>query len=194
MLLIIDNQSQYLRKFKRSYLDDRGIAHVIVEHNEVIDWDRLPPISGLMLSGGKGNPYEPLNLTADYVAMMNLDVPTIGFCLGHEIIAVAYRAKIKRLDEYQSRKAWITLDQPDDPIFAGLNKAQVSIQKKHRFHVPVAPPGFVLLGHSEACPVEIMRHPDKPIYAFQGHPEVSGVDGIHIMENFLRMCGLLQAA
>jgi len=190
MLLIIDNQSQYLRKFKRNYLDDRDVPHLIVEHNEVIDWDHLPQITGLVLSGGKGNPYEPLNLTADYTAMMNLDVPTIGFCLGHEIIAVAYRAKIKRLAEYQSRKAWITLDQPDDPIFDGLGKTQISIHKKHRFHVPFVPPGCKLLAHSDVCPVEVFRHPEKLVYGFQGHPEVSGADGIRIMENFLRMCGL----
>jgi len=190
MLLIIDNQSQYLRSFKRNYLDDRDVPHLIVEHNEVIDWEHLPPITGLMLSGGKGNPYEPLNLTANFTAMMNLEVPTIGFCLGHEIIAVAHRAKIKRLPEYQSRKAWLTLDKPDDPIFAGLDKTRISIQKKHHFHVPTVPPGCELLAHSEVCPVEAFRHYEKPIYGFQGHPEVSGAVGMQIMENFLQMCGL----
>ena len=191
MLLIIDNQSQYLRQFKRHFLDDNEIPHVIYEHNEQIDWKILPDVQGLLLSGGKGNPYEPLNLTTNYAAMMNLDVPTIGFCLGHEIIGAAYQGRIKRLPEYQSRKELIHLTKVDDPIFARLEKSDVMIQKKHRFHLPKAPAGFEVIGHSAICDVEVMRHKEKPIYGFQGHPEVSGSDGIRIMEGFLSLCNLL---
>lgn len=190
MLLIIDNQSQYLRQFKRHYLDDRDIPHLIIEHNEQIDFQRLPTISGLIISGGKGNPYEPLNLTANYVAMMNLDVPTMGFCLGHEIIAAAYCAKIKRLHDYQSRKERIFIAEGEDDIFAGINKTEIFIQKKHRFHIPTPPSNFDVLAYSAVCPVEVMRHKEKPIYGFQGHPEVSGDDGMLIMSNFFSMCGI----
>ncbi|MEW8688550.1 MAG: gamma-glutamyl-gamma-aminobutyrate hydrolase family protein [Candidatus Thiodiazotropha sp.] len=190
MLLIIDNQSQYLRQFKRHYLDDRDIPHLIIEHNEQIDFQRLPSISGLILSGGKGNPYEPLNLTTNYVAMMNLDVPTVGFCLGHEIIAVAYCAKIRRLHDYQSRKGRIIITEVEDKIFDGIDKSEIFIQKKHRFHIPLPPPNFEVLAYSNVCPVEVMRHKEKPIYGFQGHPEVSGDDGMRIMSNFLSICGV----
>ena len=190
MLLIIDNQSQYLRQFKRHYLDDRDIPHLIIDHNEQIDFKRLPSISGLIISGGKGNPYEPLNLTTNYVAMMNLQVPTIGFCLGHEIIAAAYGAKIKRLHDYQSRKERVFITESEDDLFDGLGKSEVFIQKKHRFHIPTAPETFDVLAYSEVCPVEIIRHKEKPIYGFQGHPEVSGDDGLLMMGNFLSMCGI----
>ncbi len=189
MLLIIDNQSQYIKKFKRNYLDDIDIPLLTIDHNEMIDFRKLPEIQGVILSGGKGNPYEPLNLTANYVALMNIDVPTIGFCLGHEIIAVAYKGRIKRLADYQSHKESVYIDEPHDPIFEGLNKSEIRIQKKHRFHVPNLPEEFVRLGHSMTCPNEIIRHKEKPIYSFQGHPEVSGDDGLRMMGNFLRMCG-----
>ena len=190
MLLIIDNRSQYLRKFKHHYLDENEIPHLILDHNDQIDFGRLPEIKGLIISGGKGNPFEPLNLTTNFVAMMNLDVPTIGFCLGHEIIAVAYQAKVKRLAEYQSRKQRIVIDKPDDPIFSGIESPNFMIQKKHQFHIPSCPKDFEILGHSEVCPIEVIRHKDKHIYGFQGHPEVSGTDGITIMRNFLSMCEL----
>jgi GMP synthase (glutamine-hydrolysing) len=189
MLLIIDNQSQYLHKFKRDYLDSHEIPHLIVEHNDQIDFRRLPSITGLMLSGGKGNPYEPLNLTTNYVALMNLDIPTIGFCLGHEIIATAYRSKVKRLHDYQARKERVFIDALDDPIFEGLDKTEIFIQKKHRYHVPDPSDELQILAYSEVCPNEVMRHREKTIYGFQGHPEVSGDDGHRIMTNFLIMCG-----
>jgi GMP synthase (glutamine-hydrolysing) len=190
MLLIIDNQSQYLRRFKRSYLDEFDVPHLIIEHNEQIDFQRLPTINGLMVSGGKGNPFEPLNLTADYVALMNLDVPTIGVCLGHEIIAVAYQSKVRRLQDYQAKKQRVCIDILDDPIFEGLDKREIFMQKKHRFHVPSPSQVFEILAHSDVCANEIMRHKEKPIYGFQGHPEVSGQEGLRIMTNFLKICGL----
>jgi GMP synthase (glutamine-hydrolysing) len=189
MLLIIDNQSQYLRKFKRSYLDEFDISHMIVEHNEQIDFQRLPSISGLMISGGKGNPYEPLNLTTNYVALMNLDVPTIGVCLGHEIIAVAYQSKIRRMHDYQAKKQRVIIQDFDDPLFEGLAERELMMQKKHRFHVPNPSQAFEVLAHSDVCPNEVMRHREKPIYGFQGHPEVSGNEGLRIMTNFLKLCG-----
>ncbi|MGD8910343.1 MAG: gamma-glutamyl-gamma-aminobutyrate hydrolase family protein [Chromatiales bacterium] len=142
-----------------------------------------------MLSGGEGNPYEPLNLTANYVALMNLQVPTIGICLGHEIVASAYQAKIKRLPDYHGKKERVIVTVPDVPIFAGLEKREIMMQKKHHFHVPDPSRHFDILAYSEVCPNEIMRHREKPIYGFQGHPEVSGEEGMRIMGNFLRMCG-----
>jgi anthranilate/para-aminobenzoate synthase component II len=62
-------------------------------------------------------------------------VPTIGVCLDHEIIATAYQSKIKRMRDYQAKKTCF-IKVIDDPIFEGLGKIELMIQKKHRFHVP----------------------------------------------------------
>lgn len=175
-------------------MDDKDIPHLIIDHNEQIDFPRIPEITRLMISGGKGNPYEPLNLTANYVAMMNFNVPTVGFCLGHEFIAVLYQAKVKRLPEYQNKKQRLILTDMDDPIFSGIAQPEFVIQKKHQFHIPTCPKDFKIIAHSEVCPVEIIRHVEKPIYGFQGHPGVSGKDGLLMMSNFLKMCGLEGAA
>lgn len=190
MLVIIDNQSSYLKKFKRNFLAEQDFSYIIFDHNQPIVLPSDAKVTGLMLSGGRGNPYEPLNLTANFVAMMNFDVPTIGFCLGHEILAIAHRGRIRKLSEYQSKKDFVVIDKPGDPIFKGLNKTEISLQKKHSFHLSVLPPEFVKLGHSTACPFEIIRHKDKPLYGFQSHPEVSGPDGILMIRNFLKMCGI----
>ena len=51
------------------------------------------------------------------------------------------------------------------------------------------PKDFIKLGESETCEIEIIRHKDKPIYGFQSHPEVSGINGLLLIRNFLNMCG-----
>jgi GMP synthase-like glutamine amidotransferase len=164
---------------------------VFFDHNQPIILSAKAEIEGIILSGGRGSPYEPLNLTANFVALMNFDVPVLGFCLGHEIIAIAHRGRIKKLLEYHNKKERVKIIKPDDPIFNGLNKEEVLISKRHQFHVSDLPPNFVCLAESETISYEIIRHKEKAIYGFQGHPEVSGHDGLIMVQNFLRMCGVI---
>ncbi len=190
MLIIIDNRSAYLKRFKRNFLLEQSFPFMEFDHNEALHLPTNTEVKGVILSGGTGNPYEPLNLTSNFVALMNFNVPIMGFCLGHEIIAVSYLGRIRKLPEYHSKKESITILQPDDPIFEGVAQEEILLQKKHSYHVSELPACFINLGKSEACPYEIIRHKEKPIYGFQSHPEVSGDVGIQMMRNFLKMCGL----
>jgi GMP synthase-like glutamine amidotransferase len=191
MLLIIDNQSAFIKKFKRQYLAEQDFDYVSFDHNQPITLSAKTIIKGIILSGGKGNPYEPLNLTSNYVALMNFDVPVLGICLGHEIIAVSYRGRIKKLSEYHGKKEIITIIKPGDPIFGGIEKSEVSLIKRHAFHVSELPPSFESLATSDTCPNEIIKHRTKPIYGFQSHPEVSGEEGMQMVKNFLKICKII---
>lgn len=188
MLLIIDNQSAFIKKFKRQFLAEQDFDYVFFDHNQPITLSAKTKVKGIILSGGKGNPFEPLNLTSNFVALMNFDVPVLGFCLGHEIIAVAFRGRIKKLSEYQVKREIITIDKPEDPIFEGLNKTEMALSRRHSFHVAELPGSFESLASSGISPNEIIKHKEKPIYGFQTHPEVSGPDGILMVQNFLKMC------
>ena len=189
ILLIIDNQSTFIKKFKREFLSDQNFSYRTIDHNEPVVTRPGEKVAGLILSGGKGNPYEPLNLTADFVSLMNFDVPTLGFCLGYEIIAVAFGGRIRRMDTYVKKMLRVRITKTDDPIFRGLISDEVVLRQQHQFQVSKLPPGFVRLGESDQCDIEIIRHKDRPIYGFQSHPEVSGVNGLLIVRNFLHMCG-----
>jgi GMP synthase (glutamine-hydrolysing) len=189
MLLVIDNQSSFIKKFKRTYLSEIDFDYIFFDHNQPIILSKKTIIKGIILSGGRGNPFEPLNLTSNFVSLINFKVPVLGFCLGHEIIAAAYRGRIKKLPEYQKKKQEVRIIQPTDPIFEGLESTSVILQKQHQYHVSELPPDFISLAESDTTPNEIIRHKDKPIYGFQAHPEVSVPDGIMMVRNFLKMCG-----
>jgi len=189
MLLIIDNQSSFIKRFKRNFLSEQNIEYRFIDHNEPLNIKPEEKVEGIILSGGKGSPYEPLNLTADFVALMNFDVPILGICLGYEIIAVAYMGRIKRLEKYQQKLQSVRIIKTDDPIFRGLVSDEVMLRKQHQYQVSKLPPDFIKLADSDICEIEIIRHKDKPIYGFQSHPEVSGINGLLIMRNFLNMCG-----
>lgn len=190
MILIVDNQSSYIKKFKRQYLSEQDFDYVFFDHNQPITLSVKSEVSGIILSGGRGNPYEPLNLTTNFVAIMNFDVPIIGFCLGHEIIAAAYRGRIKKLENYRQKRETVRLIK-DDPIFTGIDTREVSLVKRHFYHVSELPDDFIAIGESDTTPHEIIRHKEKPIYGVQAHPEVSGSEGMQIVKNFLGLCGVL---
>lgn len=191
MLLIIDNQSAFIKKFKRQYLAEQDFDYVVFDHNQPITLSAKTKIAGIILSGGRGSPFEPLNLTSNFVALMNFDVPVLGLCLGHEILAIAYRGRIKKLAEYHGKKELITILKPDDPIFSGLKKQELLLMKRHGFHISELPASFENLATSDTCVNEIIRHKNKPIYGFQSHPEVSGPDGILMVKNFLKICKII---
>jgi len=190
MLLIIDNQSSFIKKFKRDFLSEQNFKYVFLDHNEPIPLSiKKEEVKGVILSGGKGTPYDPLNLITNFIVLMNFDVPILGFCLGHEIIAVANMGRIKKLFEHQIKKEEITITELDDPIFKGLNKSKLYFTRSHGYYVDKLPQNFIEIGESNICKNEIIRRKEKSIYGFQAHPEVSGEDGILIIKNFLKICG-----
>jgi GMP synthase (glutamine-hydrolysing) len=191
MLLIIDNQSKFIKKFRQHFLIRQDFEHLVLDHNQPINIPGHDKIMGIILSGGKGTPYEPLNLTTNFVALMNYDVPVLGFCLGHEIIAVTYSGKIRKLARLHDSKELITITKPDDPIFRGLESKKVFLRKRHSYHVAELPEDFESLAYSKTCENEIIKHKTKPIYGFQSHPEASGKAGLHMVKNFMTICNLL---
>lgn len=189
MLLIIDNQNAFIKKFETTFMAERNIPYKMLNHNQPIIVPQGQTISGVILSGGRGNPFKPLNLTTNFIALARFDVPVMGFCLGHEIIAVTYGGQIEKLPEYHTKRAPIKILKPEDRIFDGINRKEIALARRHSFHVSELPDGFVRLAESYISPNEIIRHNEKPIYGFQGHPEASGKIGLQIMENFFGICG-----
>lgn len=189
MILIINNQSQMIRHLK-DYLIELNIPFQELKHTESLDSINREEIKGVVLSGGPGTPYSPLNLTPNYVVLANYQVPILGICLGHEIINTAFGGKLAELPEYQDGLQNIILAVPEDPIFEGLSD-KLSLNKHHLYHSSQLPNDFIKLAYSENCSLEIIKHKEKPIYGFQSHPEASGEDGKTIIRNFLKLCGVL---
>lgn len=187
MLLIINNKSSFLSIFLNK-LSEKNFPHIVYKHNEQIDFSIKNEIKGIILSGGPGTPYEPLNLSANYTALNNFNAPIMGICLGHEIISAFFGSKIEKLSEHQKKEEKIMIDR-DDAIFKNLNH-EIFLQVKHYYHIKNLPYNFIKLAHSEICPFEIIKHIEKPIYGFQSHPEILNKDGAVIMKNFLEICGI----
>lgn len=187
MLLIIDNKSKFIKTFEK-YLKKNRVNFKVINAGQRIDLPQIKNIKGIILSGGSLGLYDK-SISNDFIALMNYTVPILGFCMGHEVIAVAYGGAIKKLNKKQEKLQTVIIDRPKDPIFSGLNN-KVFLREKHVNYIKRLPKNFKIIAHSDICPIEVMRHKRKKIYGFQSHPEVSGEDGKIIMHNFLKMCGI----
>lgn len=189
MLLIIDNQSQFIRSLY-------GLLHVWqvpyerAVHHQALDMAELGQrVTGLVLSGGAGKPTGPHDLSADFAALAGLAVPTLGICLGHQIVSHHYGGELADCPQPQDRMEEIFLNDTADPLLSGL-KSPLKLREAHRYFVSRPPDGWLVLGRTAAGTVEIIRHPTRPVYGLQSHPEVSGPDGEQIIRNFLDICRL----
>ena len=97
-------------------------------------------------------------------------VPVFGVCLGMQIIARAYGAKIKDLEEPAIGNVQVTPTGDhslvkDIPVFLAY--------QNHRRVVTQIPPTLEVLGYSKDG-IEIIKHMEKPIVGVQFHPERDG--------------------
>jgi len=112
--------------------------------------------------------------------------PILGFCGGHQLIAMAHGAPLGpmrplRPDEPDVTslsgtghlKEWgfVPVDVVKaDPIFNGLGQSPVFLEV-HYWETKGIPPGFQVLASTDACRIQVMKQIDKPVYGTEFHPE-----------------------
>ena len=126
-----------------------------------------------------------------------MHIPTLGICGGHQALALAFGGKVGPIRageddcmpytrDRQTGVVPLTLTAPD-PLFTGI-EGELRIVSSHYDEVKVLPPGFVLLASERLSPNQIIRHPTRPVYGIQGHPECffgHRSDGSKLIRNFL---------
>ncbi len=149
---------------------------------------KLDGVDAVIFSGSQWmlSEKEPPPELVDFIC--NLKIPTLGICFGHQLLARAFGAEVKKGDETIERKERIKIIARWD-IFAGLFPETVMQESHQEFVTPdsVTKIGWEIGAVSPSCPVEAIRHPALPIYGVQFHPERSGGDGEKLFDNFYRL-------
>jgi GMP synthase (glutamine-hydrolysing) len=151
---------------------------------------------GIILSGG---PSSVLDAGAPDLdpALIELGKPVLGICYGLQLMAHRLGGLVEKADEREYGRALLKIER-DDPLFAGFadvagagGGAERVVWMSHGDTVLRLPADFVVLGTSEGSPFAAVRHPERPIWGLQFHPEVVHTEGgATILENFVRrICG-----
>ena len=181
---VLDNGGQWTHREWR-VLRDLGVDTTIVPNTT--PFSELHA-DGVVLSGGalslEGTD-APLGRVGEWID--TVEVPVLAICVGHQYLGRHFGGKVVRSSpEFGSVD--LVVDQPHHALFAGLPE-RFHVWANHNDEVAEPPPGWTVLAHSEACAVEAMAHPVRPIWGVQFHPEVEHTEGgREIFRHFVDAC------
>ena len=81
----------------RRELVRRGCNVTVMPWNSTADEIKALNPDGIMLSNGPGDPAEPVEIIENLKHIFELNIPTFGICLGHQLSALAAGAKTMKL-------------------------------------------------------------------------------------------------
>ena len=174
------------------------IPHDLLEGPPVLE--QVQQYDALMI-GGSGDfnvsdrslPYieKTFELLRDVVAVAH---PTFASCFGFQMLIEALGGRIMRDPDSMEIGAFdvtLTSSGGDDQLFSYLPDV-FSAQFGHKERVERLPDGVINLASSELCTYQAVRIPNKPIWATQFHPEMSGEENRQRFSRYQEMyVGLL---
>ena len=182
-VLVIDNYDSFTFNLVQ-YLGELGAEPVVARNDELTPEEgrKLRP-DRLVISPGPGRP-EAAGYSVDYVRTLGPEIPTLGVCLGHQAVAVAFGGSVDKAPEPRHGKtSLITHD--GRGLFTGLANPLVAT-RYHSLATVDLPDVLEVSAHSEDGVVQAVRHRSLPIAGVQFHPEsVMTTEGMALLKNFL---------
>jgi len=185
-ILVLDFGGQYCHLIARR-IREYNVYSEIVSHDisprEVEALKKKFTIKGIILSGGPQSVYEK-NAPKINTEILDIGVPVLGLCYGHQLIAQVYGGNVKQAKKKEYGITYATIIK-SDKLLKGLGKKE-KVWMSHGDTVYSLPKDFEVLASTENCPVAAFKHKKKPIYGLQWHPEVVHTEnGMKMLKNFL---------
>ena len=202
----------YLAKVKRIVEQQTGLPYAVIHYTQLsgesLDRTHIKAVLITLIDKSISS-----NHTARLLATIRAtNLPTFGFCGGHQLIAEAFGGKVAKMrplapgeiDPHPARypgdfKEWAFLPVKivkHDPLFDGFGDAVV-VREYHAYEIKRLPGEFDLLASNDACRVQAIKHKTRLLYGTQFHPEhfnAEHPDGEKILRNFFRIAGILKPA
>ena len=144
--------------------------------------DREP--DAIVISPGPSIP-ERAGISVELVRQLGPRMPTLGVCLGHQAIGVAYGASVHRVEPVHG-KQWPILHEGTGP-FAGL-ASPMRAARYHSLAIDEAtlPSELAVTARAPEGTVMAVAHRSHPVVGVQFHPEsILTTDGEAFVRGFL---------
>jgi len=179
---ILDFGSQYTHLIARRVRELGAYSEILPFNTKA---SRLLPQKpkAIILSGG------PASVTGKKSpvcskAIFDLDIPVLGVCYGHQVIAKLLGGRVAKSLAREYGKANLRIKSKRS-IFKGLGNEEV-VWMSHADKVTKLPPGFSIIAQTANANIAAMEHRQRRLYGVQFHPEVVHTHGgKKILRNFL---------
>jgi GMP synthase (glutamine-hydrolysing) len=127
----------------------------------------------VIISGSTSGIYEEeewidalVDKTREYIEN---DVPVLGLCFGHQVIAKAMGAEVVQMDEYEI--GYRPVEFSESEIFEGLDSVEYPFNT-HQDKVIDLPDELDSIAETDVA-VQGVQHREKKVYGVQFHPELT---------------------
>ncbi len=191
MYLMIDNYDSFVYNLA-CYFRECG-AEVSLVRNDRITTEEIQhlindgKLEGLIISPGPKSP-EDCGICKEIVDKFKGEVPILGVCLGHQIIASVFGAAVRKGARPIHGKVH-PIHNNGTGLFSGLPESYM-VTRYHSLcvcdeHVPDA---LLVDARTEDGVIMALHHRDYPIYGVQFHPEAVLTEYGHaLLKNFIRI-------
>ena len=180
MILLIDNYDSFT--YNLSHLFGELGAEVVVRRNDAIGADEAEQLAPthLVVSPGPGRPTDA-GASLELVRRLGPRVPTLGVCLGHQVVVEAFGGEVGRAKRLVHGKP-SEIDHDGRGLFQGLPE-RFEAGRYHSLAATAVPDVSATCADGEVMAV---RHRELPVDGVQFHPEsVLTPLGPELARNFL---------
>ena len=187
-ILVLDFGGQYNMLIARRVREQHVFAEIRPYSKITPAGIRSAGYRGVIFTGGPNSVYDPASPHFD-PAVLELGVPILGICYGHQLMAWMAGGEIASAGSI-SEYGKVTLRHAGSPLFAGVPEESVCWMS-HTDYVKTVPAGFSVIASTEHCPCAAMADEGRRLYGVQFHPEVTHTAyGKQLLHNFLfTVCG-----
>ncbi len=190
MILLIDNYDSFVHNLARYFERLGQETHVVRNDTVVVAAVRALRPAAIVLSPGPCTPHEA-GVSLKLVRELHTDIPILGVCLGHQVIAEALGGKIVRAAEpVHGRTSEIR--HHGSGLFAHL-QSPLTICRYHSLVVETTtlPAKLRATAWTDDDTIMAIEHRSYPVYGVQFHPEsILTEHGYDLLANFLRLAGI----
>jgi anthranilate synthase/aminodeoxychorismate synthase-like glutamine amidotransferase len=183
-VLVLDNYDSFTFNLVQ-YLGELGADPVVIRNDvagpEEAFAEHRP--DALVVSPGPGIP-EDAGYSVDFVKTLGDRIPTLGVCLGHQAIVVAYGGSVAAAPEPRHGKtSQVTHD--GKGLFSGTENP-FTATRYHSLAAVTLPSDLEVVATSEDGVIQAVRHRSHPVIGVQFHPEsIMTTEGKKLLANFL---------
>lgn len=190
MLLLIDNYDSFVHNLARHF---RRLGQVtVVMRNDAMDWHGIRAMrpDAVVISPGPCTPNEA-RCSLDVVRHLVDEVPILGVCLGHQVIAAALGGKIVRAAEPMHGRT-SEIRHSGKSLFARLPSPMI-VCRYHSLIVDEStlPAELEVTARTADGTIMAIAHRGQPVVGVQFHPEAILTEhGYALLAAFLRLAKL----
>jgi anthranilate synthase/aminodeoxychorismate synthase-like glutamine amidotransferase len=189
VILLIDNYDSFTYNLAQ-YLGELGAPPTVRRNDEITigEIEALAP-THIVISPGPGRP-EDAGVSVDAIRRFGVATPTLGVCLGHQGIGIAFGGEVIRAPQVMHGKT-SPVQHDGRGVFRGVAQPFVA----GRYHSLIVgeplPDELEVAARTDDGTIMGVRHRQYPIHGVQFHPEsVLTGEGKQLLRNFLELTRL----